>query len=84
MLLTGDSAESCNRRIGERLQSHLAFVRERDRKKGIGAFKYRNRNYGFPVMMKPETEIVFNCIGSVARKAEDEIEVTYRRGGSAT
>lgn len=63
------------RRIEDRLESHMTFVRERTREKG--PLKYTNTPYCFPVMTRQETELFFNEPLSVSVRDDAEIEVVY-------
>ena len=76
-LATKNAVKVCNARIQERIESHLAFVKEREQAKGKGAFKYTNETYGFPVMTKPETKMLLNNVKSVKRASDDVITATY-------
>ena len=55
--LTHGVVDRSNERIQRRLSDHIAFVTERERTRGPGCFKHRNKNYDFPVMTKQEIEI---------------------------
>jgi DNA modification methylase len=61
-----------NARIEARLRDHLAFVEDRFRQKG--AFKHRNRHYGFPVVTRQEKDLLLNALQEV-RKGKGNSQV---------
>jgi DNA modification methylase len=64
-----------NRLIESRLTNHLKFVQ--DRVKVEGALGYANKSYGFPVMTRQETEIVFDELNRI-KKGNNILEVEYK------
>ncbi len=72
---TTEIVASSNRYISERLARHLEFVRERTA--SGRTLKYRNENYGFPVMTKQEVGILFNDVREMRMFANGEIELIY-------
>ncbi len=63
-----------------RLAGHVEFVREKlDRK---GAFKHRNRHYGFPVTTAQEKELLLSPPESVERTGEGGYRAVHRQGPS--
>ena len=56
-------AKSANSRLAERLSAHESFV-EKQLSTGY-SFKYTNRHYGFPVMTRQETDLLFNPVTSI-------------------
>ncbi len=78
-LTTRDAVKACNARIRQRIESHLAFVREREqaRAKGKEAFRYTNENHGFPVITKPEVRMLVNYLKRVTGKSGDMVTATY-------
>jgi len=74
----GDAArEWGERRTRERLESHVAFVRRREREKGRESFKHRNRTYGFRVVTRQETRMVISRLSGVRRGPLDTMIATY-------
>jgi len=66
---------SSNRYSGVRLERHLEFVRKRT---ASGArLKYRNENYGFPVMTKHETGILINDVREITMLSNSQMELRY-------
>ncbi len=72
---TTEIVASSNRYISERLARHLEFVRERTA--SGRTLKYRNENYGFPVMTKQEVGILFNDVREMRMCTNGEIELIY-------
>ena len=70
-----DIVSFSNRRIDERFENHIAFVRERSQQKG--PFKYINEPYRFPVMTRQETQLLFNEPISADLLDASTVEVTY-------
>ena len=64
-----------NTRIRERIDQHIAFVRERAAAKG--PLKHRNVHYGFPVVTKQETHLLIKPLES-ARIRRDAVEIAYQ------
>ena len=58
--------EFANEHIRQRLRRHMEFARKRIAQGG--AFKYCNRNYGFPVVTSQERELLLNDLLSVSEK----------------
>ncbi len=65
-----------NRRIENRLQDHIDFVKERNLSKG--PMKYTNMHYGFQVMTRQEKELLFHELESVTPIADNTYEVGYQ------
>jgi DNA modification methylase len=64
-----------NGRIQARIDGHLAFV---DQCAETGReIKYLNRNYGFPVVTRQETELVFDILEEISPAGRDGFEATY-------
>jgi hypothetical protein len=76
-LLTHGVVERSNERIQRRLSNHVAFVAERERTHGSECFKYRNKNYDFPVMTRQEVEIKVEYLKGVKREHDDTIVAEY-------
>ena len=72
---TTDIVEFSNQYIDERLARHIEFVRARTAVKG--ALKYRNKNYGFPVMTRQELEILVNGLREIRKLSSREFEMRY-------
>jgi modification methylase len=64
-----------NEVIENRLEKHLKFIKTKleDNYK----FKYKNNNYGFPVMTKQEIDLCFNYLTSVKALSDSYIDVIY-------
>jgi DNA modification methylase len=62
-------------RISNRLQGHMAFVKQR-LESGEG-FKYTNKIYGFPVVTKQETDLLFAVPESITQTSADLFRVDY-------
>ncbi|THB79512.1 MAG: site-specific DNA-methyltransferase [Desulfobacteraceae bacterium] len=58
-----------------RLQSHLAFIQERIRTKGLP--KYRNIHYGFPVITNQEKHLLLHDPVKVVHQGGMELTVEY-------
>ncbi len=58
-----------------RLSSHVAFLTQRLEVEKLP--KHRNRPYGFPVVMKQETDLVFNNANAVSTTEAGEWRVLY-------
>ena len=71
--------EFANRKIRERLTSHLAFVEEK-RAQGY-QFKHTNRHYGFAVMTAQETDLLLSEVVNGQMTAAHEFTFVY--SGSA-
>jgi DNA modification methylase len=71
----GDIVDFSNRHIESRLRKHVAFVKERTRTHGRSG--YTNKYYGFPVMTKQETEILFDELNEAVLK-DNSVEVDYK------
>jgi hypothetical protein len=76
-LLTDGVVDRSNERIRRRLSDHIAFVTERERVHGPDCFKYRNKNYGFPVMTKQEVEMKIEYLKRVRREDGDVFIAQY-------
>ena len=64
-----------NEYIQNRLIRHIDFVIKRIKEKG--AFKYKNKFYGFPVMTSQEREIIINELINLDDIGADTFEVKY-------
>ncbi len=62
-----------NNYVKKRIMNHLNFVEERLKAKGNDYFKYRNRNFEFPVMTKQETEIKIQYVKKVLNEGNEFI-----------
>ena len=69
-------------RIAERLEAHLAFIREREQ--AGKPIKYTNQVYGFPVVTWQETELMLPLPVSVEGAAENRWRVTYEVAEAST
>ena len=63
-----------------RLAGHVEFIRETLARKG--AFKHRNRHYGFPVTTVQEKELLLSPPESVERTGEGGYRAVHREGPS--
>jgi DNA modification methylase len=72
----GDIVDFSNRHIESRLRKHVAFVKERTR--AHGRLGYTSKYYGFPVMTKQETEILFDELNEAVLK-DNSVEVDYKK-----
>ncbi|MEW6673987.1 MAG: site-specific DNA-methyltransferase [Thermodesulfobacteriota bacterium] len=62
--------------INNRLLKHVEFVTRR--LKELGAIKYRNKLYGFPVMTAQEQELLLNELDGLEEIGKDTFRVSYR------
>ena len=62
-------------KIKSRLQGHMAFVKQR-LESGDG-FKYTNKYYGFPVVTKQETDLLFAVPKSITKQGAGLFTVEY-------
>jgi len=67
--------EFSNSLIVNRLKSHLVFVEERERMRGV--LGYKSVVYGFPVMTGQEVDVEFSVISSIVEK-NNVFEVEYK------
>ncbi len=77
-----DGARWFNKRISQRFSDHLAFVDQYIAAKGV--LKHNSKNYGFPVMTKPEAEIRIPYVASVTADSQNHISVTYSDSATLT
>jgi hypothetical protein len=63
------------RRIGERFDDHLQFVR--DREAAGKPIKHINRVYGFPVITRQEAELMIPLPADLEKSAKNKFTVTY-------
>jgi DNA modification methylase len=71
-----DLVEFSNRRICDRIDRHVDFVRHRCETKG--GFKYKNIHYNFPVVTQQEKEMLLNPLMTVSEDSnKQEFEVQY-------
>lgn len=73
---TSDIILLSNDKIQNRLSDHEAFVRERNLAKG--PMKHTNNYYGFQVMTRQETELMFHTPDDVISDDEGRYEVSYQ------
>ncbi len=64
-----------NDRIRQRIQRHLAFIKERSKEKGNP--KYLNKHYKFPVITRQETQLFFNPLETIEQIDGNTMAVTY-------
>jgi DNA modification methylase len=69
---------AANARVESRLDAHRHFVAEREQTHG--PLKYSNRAYGFPVVTRQETEIIFAQLASLQKVAGGSLTVEYKQG----
>jgi DNA modification methylase len=67
--------EQGRRRIGERFDDHLEFVR--DRQTAGKAIKYTNQIYGFPVVTRQEVELMIPLPTTVKETAQNQFSLSY-------
>ena len=72
---TNDIVASSNQYIDERLARHLEFVTKRVA--SGRSLKYKNENYGFPVMTKQEVGILINDVREIRMLSNHQIELLY-------
>lgn len=73
--ITNDIVASSNQYIDERLARHLEFVTKRVA--SGRSLKYKNENYGFPVMTKQEVGILINDVREFRMLSNQQIELLY-------
>jgi modification methylase len=71
-----DIVTTSNDLINNRLKNHREFIEEEIRKKKR-TFKHTNDKYGFPVVTKQETEIVFDPLKKFENLGNGKFKVTY-------
>lgn len=76
--ITNDIVTSSNQYIDERLARHLEFVTKRVA--SGRSLKYKNENYGFPVMTKQEVGILINDVRESRMLSNQQIELLYDPG----
>jgi DNA modification methylase len=64
-----------NEYIQNRIKSHILFSAKRIKEKG--PMKHVNKHYGFPVMTKPEQELLLNDLVNIKVAGDNEFEVLY-------
>jgi len=69
------AAKLSNQKIKSRLESHMAFVKQR-LESGDG-FQYTNTHYGFPVLTNQETELLFELPKSITETGAGTFKVCY-------
>ena len=74
-LHAGEIAGFANRLMQSRIDRHMSFVEERMR--DGKPMKYINRNYGFPVVTRQETDLFFRPLASVRADGKDGFTVEY-------
>ena len=70
-----EAIEMGRRRIGDRFDGHLQFVR--DRQAAGKAIKHTNQVYGFPVITRQETELMIPLPAAIQETAKNQFQVTY-------
>ena len=70
-----DVVASSNQYVDERLARHIEFIDERTA--SGRSLKYRNENYGFPVMTKQEVGILINDVREVRMLSNRQFELLY-------
>lgn len=50
----------------DRINTHLEFVKSRNQNKGEEVFKYKNENYGFPVMTQQEKKLIIPVVNEIS------------------
>ncbi len=73
--MKNDIVQLSSEYIQNRLIRHIDFVIKRIKEKG--AFKYKNKFYGFPVMTSQEREIIINELINFDDIGADTFEVKY-------
>lgn len=63
-----------NERIRKRIECHLEFIKEKQKKNG--GFRHMNKHYNFPVVTQQEKELMFNELIS-ADRTDDGIQINY-------
>ncbi|MBC2712722.1 MAG: site-specific DNA-methyltransferase [Desulfosarcina sp.] len=71
----GEAVDQSRRRIGDRFDGHLQFVR--DRQAAGKPIKYTNQVYGFPVITRQETELMIPLPTAIHETAQNQFRVTY-------
>ncbi len=71
----GQAIEAGRRRIANRLDDHLQFIR--DRQAAGKAIKHTNRVYGFPVITRQESELMLPLPTAIKGTGENRFQVTY-------
>ena len=74
---TDTISAAANARIRSRLDAHRHFVAERET--AHGPLKHTHRVYGFPVVTRQETEIVFSELTSVRQNTDGTLAVQYKQ-----
>jgi len=69
------SIEQGHRRIGERFDAHLEFVR--NRQAAGKTIKHTSQVYGFPVMTRQETELMIPLPAAIQETVKNRFQVTY-------
>lgn len=72
---TNDIIAIANERISDRLENHMAFVKEK--LAGGKEFKHTNEHYLFPVITGQEKGLLINEPETVAKTGTNTFEVTY-------
>jgi DNA modification methylase len=62
--------------VRERIEKHLSYIEEREKHKG--EVKYISKVYGFKVISKQETNILFPPIDTIRATSANEFEVKYQ------
>ncbi|MHA2095793.1 MAG: DNA-methyltransferase [Candidatus Hodarchaeales archaeon] len=66
--------ELSQRRIKERISSHIQFVKDRE---GSGKeFKYMNKNYNFPVMTKQEIHLILPKVRKITQISDSQYQTS--------
>ena len=70
-----DVPNIANTIIGDRLDAHYRFIRERQRTKG--QLKHTNRHYGFPVMTRQEVDLRLPLIENIQYQSNSKFQIGY-------
>ncbi|MCP3955717.1 MAG: site-specific DNA-methyltransferase [Desulfobacterales bacterium] len=73
----GTIIAAANARNVSRLDNHLRFIAEREQVRG--PLKHKNSFYGFPVVTRQETEIVFSQLTALQPEADGILAVEYKQ-----
>jgi DNA modification methylase len=70
-----DVVELTNEYNKQRIEKHKSFITKREEEKGNS--KYKNENYGFPVVTRQEMNILIPELKEIKKKGENVLEVEY-------
>lgn len=74
---TRDIVDIANRKIADRLDTHIDFVNKRIR--NGHSFRHINENYNFPVITSQEKKLLLNSLETVGKTGENTYEAVYSR-----